>query len=252
MGTEDGISKMALIRLDKLLSQTGERSRSEAAALIRAGCVRVDETPARDPAAKVNAALNHVWLNGAPVWDQPFQYILLHKPAGVLTAARDARAQTVMDLVPEALRRREVLPVGRLDKDTTGLLLLTNDGELAHRLLSPKRHVWKTYLATVSGMLTAADTDAFAAGMVLSDFTAKPAELEICSAATDQSQALVRLCEGKFHQVKRMFQACGHEVLTLHRAAFGPLTLDLAPGEHRPLRENELSALRLAAQEPQG
>ena len=239
---------MAQIRLDKLLSQTGERTRSESAKLIRDGLVTVDGAPLRDPAHKVDAASQAVLLKGQPLADEPFQYYLFHKPAGVLTAARDRSAPTVMDLVPEALRRRDVLPVGRLDKDTTGLLLLTNDGELAHRLLSPKWHVWKAYLATVDGPLDASDVQAFAAGMALSDFTAKPAELTVLACGEAQSTARVRLSEGKFHQVKRMFGARGREVLALHREAFGPLRLDIETGALRPLTAPEIAALRMAAQ----
>ncbi|MEA4998276.1 MAG: pseudouridine synthase [Candidatus Limiplasma sp.] len=240
---------MALIRLDKLLAQSGERTRSEAARLMRAGCVSVDGVTVRDPATKVDATRCDVRLNGQSVLDEPFQYYMLHKPAGILTAARDRHAATVMDLVPEALRRREVLPVGRLDKDTTGLLLLTNDGELAHRLLSPKRHVWKTYLATVNGLLTPEDAAAFAQGMALSDFMAKPAELQILTSAPDESCARVRLSEGKLHQVKRMFAARGRDVVALHREAFGLLQLDVPVGEYRPLTGAEIAALRAQAQD---
>lgn len=239
---------MALLRLDKLLSQSGERTRSEAGRLIRSGVVTVDGVAQRDPAAKVDATFAQVRLQGLPIQDEPYQYILLHKPGGVLTAARDARAQTVMDLLPEAFRRRDVLPVGRLDKDTTGLLLLTNDGDLAHRLLSPKRHVWKEYIATVDGPLDAADAAAFAAGMTLSDFTALPATLTVLRSSPTESLALVSLREGKFHQVKRMFEARGREVRALHRQAFGPLRLDVPEGGYRPLTSQELAALRLAAQ----
>ena len=240
---------MPNIRLDKLLAQSGERTRSESAGLIRSGCVTVNGQPVRDPAYKLDAQQAIVLLSGQPVAGDAFQYVLLHKPAGILTAARDAHAPTVMDLLPEAFRRRAVLPVGRLDKDTTGLLLLTNDGALAHRLLSPRWHVVKEYLATVDGPLSEADCAAFAAGLPLSDFTALPAELEVLESAPNASRALVRLTEGKFHQVKRMFEARGRTVTALHRQGFGPLRLDIASGEHRPLRAEELTALRNAAQE---
>ena len=154
-----------------------------------------------------------------------------------------------MDLLPEAFRRRDVLPVGRLDKDTTGLLLVTNDGELAHRLLSPARHVWKEYVAEVDGALQPADVDAFAAGMALTDFVAMPAELQILETTPDSARAIVRVREGKFHQVKRMFHARGREVLQLHRQTFGPLRLTLAaPGDWRFLTAEEIAALRAAAQ----
>ena len=238
---------MALFRLDKILSQSGERSRSEAAKLIRAGLVSVDGATVRNPAHKADAAQNAVLLNGRRIEDAPFQYVMLHKPPGIVTAARDRSAPTVMDLLPQAMRTRDVMPVGRLDKDTSGLLLLTSDGTLAHRLLAPKTHVWKEYLATVEGRLTAADAQAFAQGINLGDFQTLPAELAIESAAADESRASVRLREGKFHQVKRMFEALGHPVTALHRGAFGPLRLDIAQGEYRALRPAEMEALYAAA-----
>lgn len=237
---------MALIRLDKLLSQSGERTRSESAKLIRSGGVTVAGQPVRDPSIKVNPDEGSVCVNGATVKDEPFQYYLFHKPAGVLTAARDRKAPTVMDLVPEALLKRDVLPVGRLDKDTTGLLVLTNDGELAHRLLSPRHHVRKEYLATLDGPVGDADVAAFANGMVFQDFTSMPAELIPLEAPQGVYLALVYLQEGKFHQVKRMFAARGREVLALCRQAFGPLRLEGEPGACRPLTPEELAALRAA------
>jgi 16S rRNA pseudouridine516 synthase len=238
---------MALFRLDKILSQSGERSRSEAAKLIRAGLVSVDGKAVRNPAQKVDAAQNAVLLNGLRIGDAPFQYVMLHKPAGIVTAARDRAASTVMDLLPQAMRMRDVMPVGRLDKDTSGLLLLTSDGTLAHRLLAPKTHVWKEYLATVEGQLTEADIQAFALGIALGDFQTLPAELTIQSAAADESRAVVRLREGKYHQVRRMFAALGHPVTALYRGAFGPLRLDIAQGEYRALRPAEIEALYAAA-----
>ena len=237
-------------RLDKVLAATGRWSRREVKQLVRQGQVRVNGAAATSAEEKVEPETAVITVGGEPVRLQKYTYVMLHKPAGVLTAARDSRAQTVMDLLPEALRRRKVLPVGRLDKDTTGLLLLTNDGELAHRLLSTKRHVWKRYLATVEGRLCPADALAFGAGMELSDFVAKPAELTILRADERESQALVSLREGKFHQVKRMFSARGHEVLALHRTDFGPLTLDgLECGAYRALTDAEVAALRRSANE---
>ena len=146
------------MRLDRYLAQSGERTRSEAARLLRSGTVRVNGEPVRDGGFHLKPD-DRVELMGQAVEEKRYQYLMLHKPAGLLTAARDSRAPTVMQLLPESCARRKVLPVGRLDKDTTGLLLFTNDGELAHRLLSPKRHVWKTYEATVTGRLTAADEE---------------------------------------------------------------------------------------------
>lgn len=236
---------MAAVRLDKFLAQSGERSRSEAVRLIRLGKVQMNGLCQRDPAAKVGAS-DSVTLAGETVGDDAMQYYLLYKPSGVLTAARDSCARTVMDLLPPALSRRKVLPVGRLDKDTTGLLILTNDGALAHALLDPKRHVWKRYVATVEGRLTQADADAFAAGIPLRDFTAQPAKLTILEAGEDMSRAEVEVHEGKFHQVKRMFGARGHEVLTLHRASFGPLTIPagMQEGEHIRLTDGQVQLLR--------
>ena len=230
------------VRLDKFLSQSGERTRSEAVKAVRGGQVR-------DPALKINET-DTVTLAGETVGDDALQYYLLYKPSGVLTAARDSRAETVMDLLPEALRRRKVLPVGRLDKDTTGLLILTNDGTLAHSLLDPKRHVWKRYIATVEGRLNGTDVQAFADGVPLKDFTAKPARLRILEAGDEQSRAEVDVREGKFHQVKRMFGARGHEVTALHRAAFGPLTIPegMKVGEHIRLTEEQVDLLRKAVQ----
>lgn len=239
---------MPLLRLDKLLAVGGQRSRSEAVRLIKSRLVRVDGLVERDPARKIDPALQQVTLAGEAVADRQLRYVLLHKPPGVLTAARDSRAQTVMALLPEALLRRKVLPVGRLDKDTTGALLLTNDGELAHRLLAPARHVPKEYHAWVEGLLEAGDVQAFAQGLALPDFTARPAQLRIASASPEKSLGVLLLWEGKFHQVKRMFASRGHPVLSLHRAAFGSLALgNLPQGAWRELTDPEIAALREAA-----
>ena len=239
---------MPSLRLDKFLAAGGERSRSEAVRLVKTGLVKVNGLEERDPARKIDPALQQVTLAGEAVADQRLQYILLHKPKGVLTAARDRRAKTVMALLPEALLRRSVLPVGRLDKDTTGALLLTNDGELAHRLLAPARHVVKEYHAWVQGLLGEEDIRAFAQGLALSDFTARPAQLRIASASPEKSLGILLLSEGKFHQVKRMFASRGHEVISLHRAAFGPLRLgELPEGAWRELTPQETAGLRQAA-----
>ncbi|MBN1777674.1 MAG: rRNA pseudouridine synthase [Clostridiales bacterium] len=238
---------MAISRLDKLLSQSGERTRSEAAKLIRAGRVSVDGAAQTDPAYKTDAAESAVLLDGQRIEDTPYQYVMLHKPAGVVSASRDTKAETVMRFLPEAMRARRVMPVGRLDKDTTGLLLLTNDGRLSHRLLAPKTHVWKEYLVTVDGPLTTEHAAAFARGVQLGDFTALPAQLHIESASAAESRALVKLREGKYHQVKRMILKFGLQVTTLHRLAFGPLKLDIPPGEYRALDDMEIEALYLAA-----
>ena len=229
-------------RLDKLLAGTGKWSRREVKALVRHGLVRVDGRLAASAEDKLDPAAAIITVAGETVALHRFTYVLLHKPAGVLTATEDRKQPTVLDLLPPELRRIGLAPVGRLDKDTEGLLLLTNDGELAHRLLSPKYHVEKRYLARVDGELSAADTEAFARGMTLGDgLECLPAGLELLPGHA----CIVTLREGKFHQVKRMLAARGAPVLYLKRLSMGPLTLDdsLAAGAYRLLRAEEISAL---------
>lgn len=229
-------------RLDKLLAGTGKWSRREVKALVRQGLVRVDGRLAACAEDKLDPAAAIITVAGETVALHRFTYVLLHKPAGVLTATEDRKQPTVLDLLPPELRRIGLAPVGRLDKDTEGLLLLTNDGELAHRLLSPKYHVDKRYLARVDGELSAADTEAFARGMTLGDgLECLPAGLEVLP----DRVCIVTLREGKFHQVKRMLAARGAPVLYLKRLSMGPLTLDdsLAAGAYRLLRAEEILAL---------
>lgn len=233
---------MALMRLDKLLAlQTGV-TRREAAALVRQGAACLNGQPLQDPAQRVEPAC--VTLHGKSLGYEEFVYLMLNKPAGVLTAARDKKQPTVMDLIPPELFRRGIQPVGRLDKDTTGLLLLTDDGALAHHLLSPKHHVWKTYRAQLSAPPRPGSEERFAAGVKLSDFTCLPAELHLLE---DGSTPTYEVCvhEGKFHQVKRMFLAQGCEVLALCRTVFGPLSLpaDLPDGACRLLTAEERNVL---------
>lgn len=229
-------------RLDKLLAGTGKWSRREVKALVRQGLVRVDDRLAASAEDKLDPAAAIVTVAGETISLCRFTYVMLHKPAGVLTATEDRKQPTVLDLLPPELRRIGLAPVGRLDKDTEGLLLLTNDGELAHRLLSPRYHVDKRYLARVDGELSAADTEAFARGMTLGDgLECLPAGLELLPGHA----CIVTLREGKFHQVKRMLAARGAPVLYLKRLSMGPLTLDdsLAAGAYRLLRAEEISAL---------
>ncbi len=226
-------------RLDKRLSAAGY-GRKEARELVRAGRVRVEGRLPAGPEEKIDPAAA-VTVDGAPL-AAGFCYLMLHKPAGVVSSTADPRERTVLDLLPEPLRRRALFPVGRLDKDATGLLLLTDDGELAHRLLSPKYHVDKTYYIEVDGVLDDADVAAFAAGMTLRDGTrCLPAQLRV----TGPDRGFVTLREGKYHQVKRMCAARGKPVLTLERVAFGPLGLDprLDPGCWRELTAEEVTAL---------
>lgn len=235
------------MRLDRLLSQAAGLTRNEARKLIKSGLVSVNEALITDPAAQADEG-SFLCLDGSPLDSGLAFHLMMNKPVGLLTAARDSRQTTVMSLLPERLLKLRCMPVGRLDKDSSGLLLFTTDGELAHRLLSPKRKITKEYQALVSGYLRDDAADAFARGIRLKDFTAQPAELVILSREKDSSQALVRLHEGKHRQVRRMFQALGHEVLALSRLAFGPLRLDqrLAPGAWRALEEEEIAALREA------
>ncbi|MCR5565811.1 MAG: 16S rRNA pseudouridine(516) synthase [Clostridiales bacterium] len=233
------------MRLDRWLATVSAGSRSEVKQWIRGGQAAVNGRVILDPALSFETEKDSLALNGKALDGRVMRHVMLHKPAGILTAARDAKQPTVMDLLPPVYRKIGCMPVGRLDKDTTGLLLLTCDGELNHRLLSPGRHVEKRYRALTDGTLTQEDAEAFAAGMDLGDFTAQPAKLTILG----PSLADVVIAEGKFHQVKRMFEAVGKEVLELHRSAFGPLELDpsLAEGQWRELTAEEEKALREAA-----
>lgn len=229
-------------RLDKLLAGTGKWSRREVKALVRQGLVRVDGRLAASAEDKLDPAAAIITVAGETISLCRFTYVMLHKPAGVLTATEDRKQPTVLDLLPPELRRIGLAPVGRLDKDTEGLLLLTNDGELAHRLLSPKYHVDKRYFARVDGELSAADAEVFARGMTLGGgLECLPAGLEVLP----DRVCIVTLREGKFHQVKRMLAARGAPVLYLKRLSMGPLTLDdsLAAGAYRLLRAEEMLAL---------
>lgn len=232
-----------MIRLDRWLSTLGQGSRSQVQKMIRAGWVTVDGATVTDP-GKNCPETARLALRGEPIDGRLIRHVMLHKPAGLLTAARDKKQPTVMDLLPPVYASIGCMPVGRLDKDTTGLLLLTCDGEMNHRLLAPGRHVDKRYIARVDGPLTAEHVSAFAAGLDLGDFTAQPAQLTILEPTLGE----VIVHEGKFHQVKRMFEAVGRTVTELHRATFGPLELDanLPQGSWRELTEEEVAALKRA------
>ena len=234
-------------RLDKIIASTGRFSRREVKLLVRQGRVLVDGVPARSAEDKADPETAEITVDGERLAWRRYTWLMMNKPAGVLSATEDGRGNTVLDLLPEELRRRGLFPVGRLDKDTEGLLLLTNEGKLAHDLLAPKKHVDKVYYARTAGELEEADCRAFAAGMVLGDgLECLPAGLEILSAGAGGSEALVTLREGKFHQVKRMLAARGKPVLYLKRMKMGNLTLDpaLEPGEYRFLTEEEVALLR--------
>ena len=238
---------MARERLDKLLSSTGLWSRKEVKDMVRQGRVLAEGVPVRRPEEKYDPMTDRIQVDGETVDCAPFVYVMMNKPAGLLSATEDKNQKTVLDLLPQHLRRRGLFPVGRLDKDTTGLLLLTDDGSLAHELLSPKKHVDKVYLARVEGRVDASDTAALGAGMVLGDgLHCLPAGLEPLG---DGSSCLVTLREGKYHQVKRMLAARGKPVLALKRLSMGPLELDREreAGGWRMLAPEELEALKRAA-----
>ena len=232
---------MALVRLDKLLTDTGKASRSEARRLIRDGRVAADGLVCRQPEARVEDTAE-LSLDGEIIGSSAV-CLMLHKPAGVLSATEDAAQKTVLDLLPVQLRRQGYFPVGRLDKDTTGLLLLTTDGDLAHRIISPKKQVEKQYLARVDGVLTEEDVRAFAEGISLADGTrCLSAGLELLDGGRT---VRVTLTEGKYHQVKRMLASRGAPVMALHRERIGALLLDekLAPGAFRPLTASEVDLI---------
>ena len=234
---------MALQRLDKLIASTGKYSRREVKLLIKEGCVLVDGLPARNAEDKVDPSVQTVELDGEDIGYREFTYIMLYKPAGVLTATEDKRQKTVMDLLPTQLRRLDLSPVGRLDKDTEGLLLLTDDGELTHRLLAPKSHVDKVYYAELDAPLDERAVRAFDEGITLADGTkCMSAGLALLE---DGTRALITLREGKFHQVKRMTASCGATVLYLKRLSMGALTLDqsLERGEYRLLTAEEIQSI---------
>ncbi|WP_331468349.1 pseudouridine synthase [Novisyntrophococcus fermenticellae] len=236
---------MKEIRLDKYLADMGLGTRSQVKSLIRKGHVRVEEKIVKSPEYKVGLR-DEVTVGGNRVTYKSYEYLMLHKPRGVVSATEDKKERTVLDLIAET-SRKDLFPVGRLDKDTEGLLLLTNDGALAHELLSPKKHVDKKYFAKVRGILTESEVQIFARGLDIGDDKPTlPAKLKILNADADISEIEVTIQEGRFHQVKRMFEAVGCRVVYLKRLSMGSLILDekLRPGEYRSLTEEETAELR--------
>lgn len=235
-----------LLRLDKYLADAGVGTRSQVKQMIRKGQIAINGEPVKKPDQKVDGEKDKIEVMGKEIRYQKYRYLLLHKPSGYVSATEDKKEQTVLSLLPEKLRK-DLFPVGRLDKDTEGLLLLTNDGALAHRLLSPKKHVNKTYYARVQGRVTDEDQAAFLQGVDIGDEKdTLPAQLEILEAA-EESRILLTIQEGRFHQVKRMFEARGKKVVYLKRISMGPLALEegLKPGDYRELTEEEQEALGL-------
>ena len=235
------------MRLDKFLVACAVGSRTEVKNFLKAGRVTVNGKKEKSAKLQINEETDEICFDGQKLEYEEFVYYMMNKPQGVVSATEDPKHKTVLDLLDDYARAKEVFPVGRLDIDTHGLLLLTNDGRLAHALLSPKRHVDKIYLARINGVMTDADVETFAQGVPLKDFTCQPAKLELVSVDTEKEESLVRvtIAEGKFHQVKRMVAYCGKEVVDLQRLTMGTLTLDedLQRGEWRRLSKEELEGL---------
>jgi 16S rRNA pseudouridine516 synthase len=233
-----------MMRLDKYLADMSVGTRSEVKKYIRQGKVTVDGIVVQEPERKVDVAKETVYFNGQAVNYQEYEYYMLNKPAGVVSATEDKRDKTVLDLI-DSKCRKDLFPVGRLDKDTEGLLLITNDGELAHRLLAPKKHVDKVYYAKVEGVVTEEDVEKFSQGVSIGENEmTKPAVLKIL-VPDEISEIELTIQEGKFHQVKRMFEAVDKKVIYLKRLSMGTLRLDesLALGEYRKLTKEELEQL---------
>ncbi|WP_273478628.1 pseudouridine synthase [Ignavigranum ruoffiae] len=236
------------MRLDKLLAHAGLGTRRQVKKMIQAGTVEIDQEVIKDPAFQVDPKLVKITCEGQAVHYQQYYYLMLNKPAGIVSATEDHYYETVIDWVAADYSHVDLFPVGRLDRDTTGLLLLTNHGQLAHQLLSPKQEVGKVYRAWVQGRVEANVITAFADGIDLGDFITLPAQLSIINydPAQDRTYIEVEIYEGKFHQVKRMFVAFDHQVLTLQRIQMGPIVLDpnLALGQYRPLKPEEMQQLK--------
>ncbi|MBR1391853.1 MAG: rRNA pseudouridine synthase [Lachnospiraceae bacterium] len=234
------------MRLDKYLCSAGLGTRSQVKELIRKGRITVNGTVGKRPELQIDPQRDEVALDKTQVVFHEYVYYMLYKPTGYVSATQDQRYPTVMELLPEEIRRRDLFPVGRLDLDTEGLLLITNDGALAHRLLSPSHHVPKTYYARIQGSVGAEEEARFADGVEIGEkHPTRPAVLQILSQG-DVSEIELTITEGKYHQVKRMFEAVGKKVLYLKRLCMGTLTLDpaLEPGSFRLLTDLELCRLK--------
>ena len=235
------------MRLDKFLVACAVGSRTEVKNLLKAGRVTVNGKKEKSAKLQIDEETDEICFDGQKLDYEEFVYYMMNKPQGVISATEDPKHKTVLDLMDDYARAKEVFPVGRLDIDTHGLLLLTNDGKLAHALLSPKHHVDKIYLAQINGVMTDADVETFAKGIPLKDFSCQPAKLELVSIDREKEESLVRvtIAEGKFHQVKRMVAYCGKEVVDLQRLTMGTLILDenLKRGEWRRLSKEGLEGL---------
>ena len=234
------------MRLDRLLAQEKVSRKAMKQALLKKE-ILVDDCPARSLAQNVDTGLQKLVFQGRQIQGYEHIYLMLHKPNGVVTASKDKKLPTVMDLVPKNIQSGQLYAIGRLDRDTTGLLLLTDNGPLGFQLLHPQYHVDKTYQVKVNGLLTPNHIQQFKDGIVFLDgTTCKPAQLEILSSSPTESQATITISEGKFHQVKKMFLSVGVKVTSLKRVQFGDFTLDpeLAEGQYRPLNPEELKIIK--------
>ncbi|WP_291571641.1 pseudouridine synthase [Clostridium sp. UBA4548] len=234
-------------RLDKILANLGYGSRKEVKALCRKGEVVVDGTPVKDSAEKVDPVNSTIEVKGEKINYRKFIYLMMNKPSGVVSATFDNYDETVIDLLDPEYQVFEPFPIGRLDKDTVGLLLITNDGELNHKLIAPKNHVDKVYYAEINKPIDESDIVKFANGITLDDgYLCMPAKLEVINSNEDGSEVHVTIQEGKFHQVKRMFEAVDKSVVYLRRISFGPLKLDetVEEGNFRELTEEEIELLK--------
>jgi len=232
------------MRLDKLIANSGFGTRNEVKKFIKKGLVTVNGQPAKSGTAHVDPDKDEVVVNGVEIDYREFVYLMMNKPQDYISATEDRTHATVLDLIDPYYHHFDLFPMGRLDKDTEGLLILTNDGKLAHQVLSPKKHVEKTYYVEVEGRVTEDDVKLFEKGLDLGDFTSMPAQLAII-AAGEVSTAIVVIKEGKYHQVKRMFEAVGKEVCYLKRIQMGGLELDeeLELGEYKELTQEDLDQL---------
>ena len=234
-------------RLDKILANLGYGTRKELKKIVRNGIVEVNGVVAKDSGMQVDPEKDKIVINGEEIYYREFIYLMMNKPAGVISATFDNKDETVIDLLEVEHQVFEPFPVGRLDKDTVGLLLLTNDGDLNHRLISPKWKVDKVYFAKIDQKVTEEDIEKFKHGITLDDgYRCKEAILEIQKASEEGSEIVLTIQEGKFHQVKRMFEAVGKKVTYLKRIEFGtlPLDEDLEEGEYRELTEEEIAILK--------
>lgn len=236
---------MANIRLDKYLADAGFGSRKDVKGLLKTGQITVNDVVCKRAEDKINLECDAVCVQGKPVIYESYSYYMLHKPQGVVSATTDKKEKTVIDLITEH-KRRDLFPVGRLDKDTEGLLILTNDGKLANDLLAPGKHVKKTYYARIRGLVTKQEITAFAEGVNIGDeMLTAPAELVVKRAGAE-SEIEITITEGRYHQIKRMFESVGMQVVYLKRLQMGTLRLDetLACGQYRKLTKQEVFALK--------